>query len=237
MARNRTQETTGPRILQQPQPRRRFLPTSNQVIACCAVFALAVSVITFISQKASDRGLQELAASVKSIHDLQYAPQPTVEGPFSEVSIGGPLHLIEAANLKIRNLGRGTCLDLSARVLYTDSGASKRPDGHIADSDVERPPIPPFTVLDHVTLAAGESKPFEVTQHPMYKTPFPQWFQGVIEINCRDESGARHHFMQRFIVTVHLENNNPHAHFHFHSPWPVTASSDVPPIVRSALGN
>ncbi len=214
---NRASLSAQPQTQVGEQPVRKRV-NSNHVMAAgtavsalCAVVAVWISISTMNSQKSNDRGLKDLADSVKAIHDLQYAPQPTVDAPIEQIKID-PAHVLEAAKLTIRNIGRGTCLNLRARVIYTIASASKRPDGHVESKDWERVPVRPFSVLDRITLAAGESKPFLISHYPIYDTKNVQGFSGFIEMACLDENGVNHDFLQPFIITIHLEEKNPHAH-------------------------
>jgi hypothetical protein len=215
-----------PTALTPAAPKPWYAPTSNRVMAAVMVIGLGVTFYQIHqlkkSQSESDvqvtsfRGeLKRLSDSAEWMRQAEFAPHPTVETEMYEVPIRGPENLMDAADMTIRNFGRGSCYEFSARVVY--DGMKKSSEREIKPGNVG-----PFDVLTDITLAAGQQKPFKIPKWILYPEDNPQVVTGRVEMKCRDEGRNLCLFVQPFWLIVHLDKTNPHAHFHFQSPIAIT---------------
>jgi len=228
-------------------PPKRWPPTSNQVMAGAAVITVGLSLYTFFGQRQTDAQVKAFQGELKRLSDsaewmraAEFAPHPYVVAPAKEIHLTDRGKVIQAANLTIRNIGRGTCYNCSATVVFESNMymvADK--DGNLIPLDKPLlslgPSYGPVKVCSGLTLGPNEQIPFPFDQYPLLETKGPQQLNGRIEISCVDESRKPRSFIQDFSILIRIKTKNDlTARYYMPSPVSVGGSlpADISPLDR-----
>lgn len=213
-----------------PQAKRNILakvfenhqPLSNWATFGGFVLTLALTLWNSIQISEKDkqlilieRQLRLVTETTQRQHAHELAPRLLVGCPVDRIKIsdGGQL-LLQEAQMRIRNIGKGTAHHVVATVdflrLHVDDGKEHGDDWKHA--------FPTQTVIAQKTIPAGESLPFDTFSYPLFNSTEPHGFTGTIGIYSVDDEGREVVQTQTFLFVVHLEDGNTQARLNFLPP-------------------
>jgi hypothetical protein len=193
------------------------------VIAIAAIIGVGVSLYQ----------INEVKKSQKRLEDVEFAPHPYIVAPVTQIKVPDRGKLIKAADMQIRNIGRGTCYDLEITVVFTGNCYIKTDmEGNwvSAQNVVTAKPWEPVKAVNGLTLAPNQQVPFPFDQYPILDTPQPQELRGKIQMTCLDENRKPRAFEQEFSILMVKEGKDLTAHYYM--PSPVSVENPKPPATE-----